>query len=69
MHVKLSEEESIKQYQSTGMPEHVAKFMTSLEVLGASGAEDRMNDVVEKVTGSKPQTFDAWVQENKSLWG
>ena len=58
----------MKHYQSTGIPEGVARFMASLEVMSANGAEDVMNDTVEQVTGRKPQTFDAWVQENKNVW-
>ena len=67
-HVKLSEEDSVKHYQALGMPDDVAKFMTSLEVKTANGGEHKMNDTVEQVTGRKPQTFDAWVQENKNVW-
>lgn len=55
VHVKLSEQERVQQFLSMHMPEQLAKFITSLEVLGANGAEDRMNDVVETVTGRLPQ--------------
>ncbi len=68
MHVKRSEQERVKQFMSLHMPEQFAKFLTSLEVSSAHGAEDRMNDVVEKVTGRPPQKFDAWVEENKFAW-
>lgn len=42
--------------------------MASLETLTAEKREERMNDTVEKVTGRPPQTFDSFVQENKSVW-
>ena len=42
--------------------------MAMLESLTADKREERMNDVVEKVTGRPPKTFDAFVQENKSVW-
>ena len=49
-------------------PEQLAGFITSLEVLSANGSEDRMNNVIELVTGRPPQKFDAWVEENKAAW-
>ena len=52
----------------SGMPEHYAKFLTSLEVRSANGREGTMNDDIEKVTGRPPQKFDAFVQENKAVW-
>ena len=68
MHIKRSEQERVEQFMSTHMSEQFAKFITSIEVSSASGAEDRMNDVVEKVTGRSPKNFDAWVEENKTAW-
>lgn len=54
--------------QSEGIPEHMAKFLAFVEVLSARGSEERSDDSVEKVTGRRPQTFDAWVQQNKATW-
>ena len=51
-----------------GVPEHYAKFLTALEVSAAGGSEDKMNDVVEKVTGRAPKNFDSFAQENKTVW-
>lgn len=68
MHVKHSEQERVQQFMNMQMPEKLAQFVTSLEILGANGAEDRMNDIVETVTGRLPQKFDAWVEENKMAW-
>ena len=68
MHVKLSEEDRVKQLLDVGVPEHYAIFLTSLEAGTAGGMEERSNDVVEKVTGRPAQTFDAWVQQNKVVW-
>ena len=68
MHVKLSEEEQVRRLLDVGMPEHFAKFVTSLEVKSSKGMEERTSDAVEKVTGRPPQTFDAWVQYNKTAW-
>lgn len=68
VHVKLSEEERAQKQQSEGMPEAVANFLAWIEGLSAGGAEERSDDSVEKVTGRPPQTFDAWVQQNKATW-
>ena len=68
VHIKLSEEEQIQRMIKSVMPEHYAKFLTSLEVRSANGREETMNDDVEKVTGRPPQKFDALVQENKAVW-
>lgn len=67
-HVKLSEEERTKKLMSFGLPEDYAKFLTYLEVTSARGSEDMMNDAVEKVTGRRPQTFDAFANENMAVW-
>lgn len=67
-HVKLSEEEQVKKGLSMGLPEQYAKFLAWLEAQTATGAEERSDDSVERVTGRPPQTFDAWVQQNKATW-
>ncbi|KAI9849499.1 MAG: hypothetical protein M1837_004119 [Sclerophora amabilis] len=68
VHVKLSEEENTQRLIRSGMPEHYGKLLSSLEARSARGGEDRLNDTVERVTGRPPQTFDSWVQENKTAW-
>ena len=68
VHVKLSDEERIQKFMSLGMPQHSAKFLTSLEGMAADGLEERRNDAVERVIGRPPRTFDAFVQEYKTVW-
>ncbi|MCJ1251585.1 hypothetical protein MMC30_008820 [Trapelia coarctata] len=67
-HVKLTEEQRYQGLVSAGLSDYYAKFLTSLEVSALNGAEDRMNDVVEKVTGRPPRSFDGFAQENKAVW-
>lgn len=44
-----------------------AEFLAGMDAIVESGAEDRLNDVVEKVTGTPPQRFyDIAVREKKS---
>jgi hypothetical protein len=68
VNVKLSKEDSVQKWMQFGAPESTAQFMATLESMTADGREERMNDAVEKVTGRPPQTFDSFVQENKSAW-
>jgi len=51
-----------------GYLESAAKFMNYIEFQTASGGEERMNDVVERLTGRPSQKLDDWVDENKSAW-
>ncbi|KAN0095231.1 NAD(P)-binding protein [Hyaloscypha variabilis] len=68
--VKLTKEESAQRWSEVNhAPEPLAQFMARLESLTADKREERTNNVVEKVTGRPPMTFDAFVQENKSVWG
>jgi hypothetical protein len=68
VHVKLTEEQSFQRYLKLGMPEHVAKILSSVEVASANGKSEMTNDIVEKVAGRPPHKFDAWVQENMMAW-
>ncbi|KAF7886008.1 hypothetical protein EAF00_010111 [Botryotinia globosa] len=67
-HVKVTGEERIQTHVSMGLPEGLACYLTSLEVMTANGGEVRRNDVVEKIGGHKPKTFDEFAEENKNLW-
>ena len=47
----------------------MAAFLTRIETLAAEGWEEKVRtDDVEKLTGSKGQTFDEFVAENKAVW-
>lgn len=68
VHVKLTDEERVQKLLSLGLPQHLAGFLVSLERTAADGMEERMNDVVEQVTGRPPRTFDSFLQEHKTAW-
>lgn len=68
INVRLTEEERLQRYKSVGVPEDLAKFLTYLEVATAKGLAERLNGVVERVTGQPAQTFDAFAEENKAAW-
>jgi hypothetical protein len=67
-HVKISEGEKVQRFLDAGFPEHYGKFLAYLEASSAKGIEERMNDVVENVTGRPPQKFDEWVAENRAAF-
>ncbi|TGO22593.1 hypothetical protein BPAE_0162g00290 [Botrytis paeoniae] len=67
-HVKVTGEERIQMHVSMGLPEDLACYLTSLEVMTANGGEVRRNDMVEKIGGHEPKTFDKFAEENKNLW-
>lgn len=68
VHVRLSREEVVERYKAMGLPEGLAQFLAHIEVATSQGAEERMNDHVEKATGRPPQKFEDWVLENKAVW-
>lgn len=67
-HVKLSSEDRFQSLVGVGLPDHFARFLTNIEVASAGGFETHQNDVVEKVTGRSPKTFDAYALENRAAW-
>ncbi|KAI9647177.1 hypothetical protein NHQ30_003560 [Ciborinia camelliae] len=68
IHVKVTPEEMIQMYVSMGLPEDIANYVIAMEVRTANGGEVRENDVVEKIGGHKPKTFDEFIRENKDIW-
>lgn len=68
MNVKLTGDQRIQKYIEHGVSEDRARFLTYLELLSADNAENKTNDVVEKVTGRPGRTFDAFAEENKAAW-
>lgn len=66
--MKLTGEQRVQGLLEAGLPESAAKFLANIEVSTASGAEETMNDVVERVTGRAPKTFAAFAEENKAVW-
>ncbi|EED79970.1 predicted protein [Postia placenta Mad-698-R] len=67
-HVNLTVEHRAQRLVSVGVPEYFAKRLASVEVAVANVSENRMNGVVERVTGRPPQTFDEFAQKCKSAW-
>jgi hypothetical protein len=67
-HVKLDEESRVQGLTQAGVSEYYAKFLTRLEVLASTDFEKAQNDVVERVTGQAPKSFQTFAEENKAKW-
>jgi festuclavine dehydrogenase len=67
-HVKISEEEAYERFVKFGMSEYISRFLANIEVGTANGAENFAGNDVEKVTGKAPETFEAWVADNKAAF-
>ncbi|KUJ20904.1 NAD(P)-binding protein [Mollisia scopiformis] len=68
-HLKISEAE-FAQGIANFMPEDYAKMLAKLETVIKNGGEERLNDVVSKVTGREPKRFEDFVDEmvGKGVW-
>lgn len=67
-HVKITQEQMCQSLTSHGLPDFFAQFLAYIEAATANGAEERTNDVVERLAGRPPKTFDAFARENKEVW-
>lgn len=54
--------------KTAGLPEHMAVFLTGLEVMAAQGKEAWQGNDVQLVTGKNPISFDEFVAANKQVW-
>lgn len=67
-HVRLSPEERTEQFVQGGVEQEWAELLTGLDVGISQGREERLNDVVEKVTGTQPLGMREFVERNKEVW-
>ncbi|OTA81175.1 hypothetical protein M434DRAFT_380496 [Hypoxylon sp. CO27-5] len=67
-HVNLSEGELAERLQSAGMPAEDAKMLAEMDTMIKNGAEDRLNHVVEEVTGTLPLSFHDFAVREKGAW-
>ena len=67
-HHRLSLEELTSRFEAIGIPNGFAQALSGMDGAIAHGAEDRLTDAVEAVTGRKPKTFAEFVLENGPRW-
>ncbi|CAG8950863.1 hypothetical protein HYFRA_00003080 [Hymenoscyphus fraxineus] len=64
-HIQISEEESRERFLGMGMPNHIAEFLASIEGATASGIEEFEGGDFEMVMGTRPESFEEWVERVK----
>ena len=50
------------------MPDEYANMLSSMDTMIAKGAEERLNDVVEGITGEEPRSFRDFAEANTACW-
>lgn len=54
--------------ESIGIPAEDAEMLAGMDTIIKDGAEDRLNHVVEEVTGTPPQRFYDVAMREKMSW-
>ncbi len=67
-HHRLGLEELTSRFEAIGIPGAFAQALAGMDGAIAHGAEDRVTDTVEVVTGRRPKAFAEFVRENGSRW-
>jgi len=65
--VKLTQKELQEKFEKV-MPLGYAVMLAAMDTAISNGSEERLNDVVLKVTGRSPRTFYDFVVANKQCW-
>ena len=67
-HRKLSPDQLATTLISRGMPEPYAHGLAAMDVEISRGSEDRTTDVVERVMGCPPRSFESFAADHASAW-
>ncbi|WP_223637687.1 NmrA family NAD(P)-binding protein [Corallococcus sp. EGB] len=67
-HVHATPEEATRRHQDSGMPEAYARFLTMLDMRIRDGAEDRVTDTVQRVTGRPARDFESFARARLDVW-
>lgn len=62
-HVKISEDEAASQMEGWGIEPGYARMLAQLDTAVKDGKEERLNDVVLKITGHPPKKFEVYLGE------
>lgn len=69
IHINLTVDELVERHvQNAGLSKEYAQVLAAMDIPIRNGSEERLNDVVLKITGRKPKTFREFALENKSVW-
>jgi len=68
LHHRINSEGLAARYRSLGLDTVYAQTLAAMDLAIASGAEDRVTNCVEKLTGHRPSSFDEFVKTNTAIW-
>ena len=67
-HLRLGEDAMAARFAGVGLPSDFARGLAAMDSAIANGAEDRVSDVVETVTGRTPTPFRAFAGREAAAW-
>ncbi|AWH89268.1 ergot alkaloid biosynthesis protein [Limnobaculum parvum] len=67
-HIKLTEGGLTKRFVAQGMNENYARALASLDTMIAGGAETRLTNEVELLTGRTPKNLETFAREMRKVW-
>jgi ergot alkaloid biosynthesis protein len=67
-HRRLSPEALAAWYQTIGRPAPLAQMLGMMDMLIANGAEDRLTEGVQELTGRAPTRFADFTRANEAVW-
>jgi len=68
-HRRVEPAEVARRHMGNGVPEMQAHMLGFADVAISNGAEDRVTDEVERLTGVKPGSFEAFAARDAGEWG
>ena len=68
-HRRVTPAEVARRHVENGVPEMTAMMLGFADVAIANGAEDRVTEEVEKLSGTAPVSFEAFAARDKAEWG
>lgn len=69
IHVNLTVDELAERHiKNAGLSEEYAQVLASMDIPIKDGSEERLNELVLRVTGRKPKTFREFAVQNKLVW-
>lgn len=68
--MKVTEEQIARDMMKSGLDEDFACCLAQLDTAVKEGKEERLNDVVSRITGRDPKRLEAYIQEcvERGVW-
>lgn len=68
VHRRLSEAELAKRHEQQGLPPEYAPVLAAMDTAISLGAEDRVTNEVQSITGRGPSSFLAFANAAREVW-